>query len=738
MKIVPLLISHLIAFTSAFLGFWLQLMVSKSILPDAGGLPIVWITSVLLFQCLVLISYIYGIGLEKLSQLKNRGGLIIQVVFLTLACIYILPLTRPTWDSTYDQNPVAGVLWTLSLSVGLIFILLSVNSLLMTNTLKASIGENSLNKAYAIFATSNAGSFLGLLAYPLVVESWLSLETQHLVWSIMYGCVTILTLLLLLLLRKKERLVISKPQKKEIKKTLPNVESLKKAASLSLKIISLTATSSFIFLGATTYFSIALLPISLIWVLPLAAYLLAWVVAFTPGEKKAINRQRNVTFAVALAILNTTPLPITILLPINVIIVYILCLGLHSKVYQLKDEIELNLGPSICYGLIALGGILGNILSLTLINRFDTKWILFLACNIALLQMASNVIFSLKNIAVEAPDLKSSTKPKISQATLTKVSGIMKLSLVILFLLSYLFLSKIDEIKKNKDFLSHGEKIEVLFKRQGPLGRLIVEEETSESDVSKKHRYMTINKVLQGNEVLGKENSTYGYLRLKTFIRSSILPKPEEPKTWLGLGLGVGTIAAAGKTGDTIKIAEINPHVIEAAQEHFSYLKGSKSNIELLLGDGRKILTNQKKSSLDIIICDAYAGGSVPQHMMTKEFFETCLDKLKEDGVIAIHISHSSLDLKPTLAAIGQTLGLITFYTKEINKGAKGADNSEWILFMRVNDHSENKRSEIKAIGFKKIRIPNSKVEKYLWTDNFSSIIQALKTTFRTNDLIIE
>jgi hypothetical protein len=724
---LPRILPHAIAFLSAYLGFWLQLMVAKSILPEAGGLPIVWIVSVLLFQTLVLISYLYGTSLELLNiKVGKNIGLIIHTIVLTLACIMVLPLGKPIWEPSHDSSPVIGVLTSLWEAIGIIFLLLSANSLLMTNYIKRQYGEHDegTNKAYAIFATSNAGSLLGLISYPLFIEPTTKLATQYYAWSGIFILIVVSYVIICLSTRN----II--PHKKGIEPKIEKSQSDRdnKKIISALRIFLLTATSCFIFLCATTYFSISLFPMPLIWVLPLGAYLMAWIVAFNPNKEKTANNQKRALYGAGLLVLNALPLPFVIILPINIAIVYLICLGIHSRVYELKSGVESSFGASTYYILIAVGGIAGNILSLLLINKFETIWVYLLGCLIGLMLLPPRKLLELKT------NLSNNNKPPIDPKIITRCY---KYTMLTLILCGYwgitLEKSATREEEEGSDTRTR------LFRSQNTLGNLIVEEvkkETPEGLLSR--RSMTINNILQGDEIGGRGNVTYGYTKLKSYLRNKILRNTEEPKRWLALGLGVGTVASVGKKGDTIRVAEINPDVIKAAKEYFSYIERSKANIDIALGDGRKILNQANDNSIDILICDAYAGGSIPQHMMSKEFFEIAKRKITEDGVIAVHISHATLNLKPILASIGNKLSMDTWYSDSIHTENDEASKSWWILFTKEGAIEPTKKENLKEIGFTKISISDSNAEKYLWTDDFSSVIRALPMPFEEEVILKE
>lgn len=732
---MPVVLTHSIAFLSAFLGFWVQLMVAKSILPLAGGLPVVWIASVLLFQILVLISYGYGTILEKISIKKGtQSSLLLHGTLLLVVSLSMLPLGKPIWEETYDTNPIIGVINSVGSSVGLLFVLLSSNSLMMTNYLKSYFNnqQDSSTKVYSIFATSNTGSLLGLLSYPLLIEPLTTLKSQYTTWSFLYGIVAVLILLITLFKSSKCGLLDAKEADVNSKKVRICTSRKKTTIGTLFSIFSLSAGSCFIFLCATTYFSVALFPMPLVWVLPLGAYLLAWIMAFNPKEEITNKNQRKTLYACGLLVVNALPLPIIALIPLNIIVVYMICKGLHSRIYQLKDKIEGTYAPSICYTLIAVGGITGNILSLLLINRFETSWVFIIGCLTSIILLPSKKLLEVKTPSISKKDKKGSRK---GTSTNDMIATTYKYTMLSLILACYWALTKTSNTPRNME--DTGEITQTIYKSQNTLGNLVVDETTKTINGKEiRRRTMGINKVLQGDEILGTDNNTYAYTTLKKAIRQDILKAPKQPKTWMALGLGVGTVASVGEEGDKIMVAEINPNVIKAAQDYFTYIKESKSQLTIKLGDGRKVLEQQPNNSINILICDAYAGSSIPQHMMTKEFFETAKRKVSEGGVIAIHISHSTLNLEPILVSIGQMLGFTTWYSEDLNKGVKGLNDSRWVLFTERGKIGDRAEKVLNTLGFSEMGISKEDTIKYLWTDEFSSILRALKLPLQGDVLI--
>jgi len=187
------------------------------------------------------------------------------------------------------------------------------------------------------------------------------------------------------------------------------------------------------------------------------------------------------------------------------------------------------------------------------------------------------------------------------------------------------------------------------------------------------------------------------------------------------LGLGCGTLAAYGRAGDTLRIYEINPQVLEIARTEFTYIKDTPAKVEVALGDGRLLLDAEPSQQFDMLVMDAFSGDSVPVHLITREAFATYFRHLKPDGILAVNISNAYLNLEPVMEraanAFGK-LGLVYHYTPEDETFCFG---SSWTLIMNrtVADAHPDLLRDVKILK------PGRPF--HMWTDDFSNMFSILK-----------
>ena len=193
------------------------------------------------------------------------------------------------------------------------------------------------------------------------------------------------------------------------------------------------------------------------------------------------------------------------------------------------------------------------------------------------------------------------------------------------------------------------------------------------------------------------------------------------------IGLGVGTLAAYGKPGDTYRFFEIDPGVLSIAQRHFSYLKDSSATVQTVIGDGRLGLMREPDASFDVLVVDAFSSDSIPMHLITREAIALYVSKLSDDGVIALHISNRFLELLPIVLRLARDLNLQVLYVDDAEPAAKGGENvdlrssSDWVLLARHES----------ALDHEALHAAKTEVEEPpgtpLWTDDHNNILQALK-----------
>jgi spermidine synthase len=189
------------------------------------------------------------------------------------------------------------------------------------------------------------------------------------------------------------------------------------------------------------------------------------------------------------------------------------------------------------------------------------------------------------------------------------------------------------------------------------------------------------------------------------------------------LGLGCGTLAAYGRAGDTLRLYEINPLVLDIARTQFTYLSDTPARVEVALGDGRLVLDSEPPQQFDLLVMDAFSGDSVPVHLLTREAFQTYFRHLKPEGILAVNISNQYLDLEPVIERAADAFGklaLVYHFTPEEEDNLCFA--CSWTLIMA--HHTAAAHSELRE-GATKVLTPERPFR--MWTDDYSNLMGILK-----------
>jgi spermidine synthase len=201
------------------------------------------------------------------------------------------------------------------------------------------------------------------------------------------------------------------------------------------------------------------------------------------------------------------------------------------------------------------------------------------------------------------------------------------------------------------------------------------------------------------------------------------------PSTGLNVGvvgLGTGTLAAYGKPGDLLRFYEINPAVVDAANEHFSFLADSVATIEIVLGDGRISLERELRQrgsrEYDVLVIDAFNSDAIPVHLLTLEALELYWSHLKPQGVLALHLTNNYLDLIPVAASLGSVLGKEVLYVTT-PRSIGVTSTTDWVLIAADSGAFSDRVTEDSQATDLTLPAP-----EHIWTDDYSDLLGALRT----------
>lgn len=701
-------------FVGASLLFMIQPLAAKLILPSYGGSATVWSTSSLLFQLLLLLGYVYAhVSTRRLGARWQPRAHLLLLALPLLA----LPLALPAESAPpADTSPVLWLLRTLLLMVGLPFAVLSTTGPLIQRWYAWSGGPRS-DDPYFLFAGSNLGSFVGLLAYPFAIEPLLTLTQQRTAWSVAFVVFMVLMGACALAVRGRAQ----RPSDVEATATGPS------ARQLGLWCLWAFLPSS-LMLAATAHLSTDIAAVPLLWVLPLAAYLASFVLAFARTSRSVSPRLvvPCVAFAVSTGVVSglgsaaLAPL-MALVVGANVLSVGVAGFAAHARLAASRpDPAHLTL----FYLVISVGGALGGLLNGVVAPLlFDGVWEYFLtvallpvlAIGLPVLQVTGRQVLTGLGVvagvlvaigAVWGLDgLNAGEAVVLLGGTLT-AAVITWLSLRVAAMLTATLLVAALAVIVVQEQAS-------LLTERTFYGSYRVEA------VDGQHRLMhgtTLHGAQFVDDDLGRTPTTY-YATEGPFgdIMSTVAP------TDLAVvGLGAGAIAAYGSDVPAIRFFEIDPVVARIAEDPrwFTYVSDSDADVDVVTGDGRLAMEQEPTDSFDVVALDAFSSDSIPVHILTREGIEVFLDRVRDDGALAVHISNRVFDLRPVLAAHARALGLHAVLG--IGGEGPGASPSHWVVLTRSSEVAD----ALDALP-RWEPLPDDRTVD--WTDDYSSVLSVLR-----------
>ncbi len=678
-------------FTGALLLFLVQPLVGKYILPWFGGSPEVWTTCMLFFQVLLLGGYAYAHF--SVSRLSPRTQAVLHMALLG-AALFLLPIApSDSLKPDGSMNPTLAVLLILTTCLGLpYFVLSATGPLLQSWFCRTNPGVSP----YRLYALSNAGSLIALLSYPFVVEPWLSRQQQANAWSIAMGGFAVLCAVCAVNLWLNRQAGKTEAGKND---ALASARSDSQASSPSLGVrllwLALPAAASVQLLAITNTICQDVASIPFLWVIPLSIYLLSFIICFHHARWYV----RPVFLAlfglamlgVLLAYVNAAVLSAVQQIWIYSFVLFACCMVCHGELFRIRPHPKHLTGY---YLMIASGGAIGGffvaIVAPLIFDSYRELYVGLLAC----------VLFVL--LADQSPALRHSRR-KVIWSVVIVIVGI-----------AAIFMGTPNP---NPGAVFGGS-------HRDFFGKVTIWEH--DVDDPERHRFvMEHGSTMHGIQFVDpvKQLAPTAYygpaggagLTLANF-------RPEAGRKIGVIGLGIGTLAAYGRANDEILFYEINPAVEQLARDNFTYLRNSKADIKIALGDARLVMEQQADMQFDILVLDAFNSDSVPVHLLTLEAMETYLRHLKPNGVIAAHLSARHLDLLPVVWRVADHYSLHTAWIEGADDKAQAILSSDWLLLSRNAEFLSSPAIADNATPRR------DGIERYtLWTDDRVNLFEILR-----------
>jgi SAM-dependent methyltransferase len=674
-------------FLSAFLLFQVQPIIGKMILPWFGGSAGVWATCLLFFQTALLLGYLYSHGLA--NRLRPRAQWVLHSTLLAV-CLVTLPIIPNTrWKPLTPEAPALHILALLAVTIGLPYFLLSTTGpLIQAWFVQAHPGKIP----YRLYALSNAGSMLALLTYPPLFEPSLTLHHQAMVWSAAFGVFTGLCIFTGWRSSSHAQMHVELGSAEDDPPPQPGPAE-------HLFWIALAVGPSMLLLALTTHMSMDVAPMPFLWVLPLAIYLLSFILCFdAPGWYK-----RNLFLALAapalggllyLFRLSPSDRPnLRITIPLYGAAFFIACMICHGELARRKPHPR---HLTSYFLMIAAGGALGGVLVALVAPA------VFRAYH----EFPSACIF----IAVLALISVYLDRGSVFRRDWLGWPSILALS-VVAGVAGY-----------GGHVIRESEKGSLLVARNF-YGELRVNQYNTPGDWDC-YRSLVHGSINHGEQYMHPQRrhlaATY-YCPdsgAGLYMQSRVVGTPQKVAV---VGLGTGTLAAYAQVGDLYRFYEINPLVPQIARRQFYYLNESYGTVEVVMGDARLSMEREPAQDYDLIAVDAFSSDSIPVHLLTREALVLYFRELKPDGVLAMHVSNRYIDLVPVLERGATSLGKFGVVVDSDDSEDGSCYGTTWVLL--ANDPHRFDRQSFRG-----------KVEKLqpapwlrAWTDDYSNLYKVLK-----------
>jgi hypothetical protein len=673
-------------FASAFLLFLVQPIIAKQILPWFGGTAAVWSTCLVFFQLTLLAGYVYSDWVTRKLDIRRQAVLHLALIALALALLPIVP--NPDLQPQGHEQPSLRILLLLTATIGLPYFLLSTTSpLVQTWFARAHPGKSP----YRLFALSNLASLLALLSYPFLLEPAIATRQQAVLWSIGFAVFAVLIALTLWRTQRSNNTVAMGTLPTES----PERTLLDAGPTQTDKWIwiALAALGSSLLLGVSNHLTQNIPSAPLLWVVPLAIYLLTFTLCFNARDgvprwyPRSISLPQTALAICAMAwLLADKKLDFMLLLHVIVFCggLFIACMYCHSELAARKPTAKYLTNY---YLMIAIGGAVGSFLigivaPLTLSAHYELSLTMYVFALLA--------TWLLWRDARRIPAF---------------IAGA-----VCIFTLSAALYS-----------MYHFRQ-EVIVMTRNFYGTLRVRE--SHPDEMDRTRTLVHGGIMHGDQYLDPERRRIAtsYYRPTSGIGIALQQKNTELNRPLRVGvvgLGTGTLAVYGETGDVFRFYEINPGVVDIAQRDFTYLADTAATVEIALGDARLNLERETTQHFDVLAIDAFSSDSIPAHLLTVEALAVYEQHMQPDGIIAFHISNRFLQLHPVVEQLATARGLTIAWLEETRDN--GSTVSDWILLSK--DPTALAKPYIAAAAQP---IP-TRPEWRLWTDDFNNIVQVLR-----------
>jgi len=749
-------------FVSALLLFSVQPLFTKMVLPRLGGSPAVWSVAMVFFQSLLLAGYAYA---HFLMQIRNRVvPVAVHLVLLVLAFV-TLPLGIA---GSFGEPPNSGyAFWLLGLfavSIGLPFFALAANNPLLQAWFVRT-GHPAGPDPYFLYASSNIGSFLALLSYPVLLEPMFTLRMQNWLWTGGYGVLILLIAACGVLLLRSPTLAVVDAQTQDNDAPAPSL-------MLRARWIFLAAVPSGLLIAVTAHISADVAAAPLLWVLPLSLYLLTWVLVF---QSRPLFQHKWVLMLQPLAIAGVVCLlafggeqNLLLTLGGHQLCFFVIAMACHGELARTRPAAKYLTG---FYVALSFGGMVGGLFA-GLVAPFTFSWIaeypilialaalcrpsadehltgsvkwywlLLAALAIALLWIFLRLIAGdpadgvhVSILAILLEDLRAiwfenfrvwlagGVGVLAALMALALNAGRWKIFATVVLALALTRIYPADEgrVETVRSFFG----VHKIVVTPGGYFHVLMHGTTIHG--AERFRNNDGTRVEGWPEPITYYHQDGGIGQAISAVRE----RKGAPLKVAVIGLGAGTLTCAEEPGENWKFFEIDRTMVDTARDpkYFSYISNCASDLKPVIGDARLTFAKEPDGAYDLIIVDAYSSDAIPIHLATKEAMKIYKDKLAPQGAVVMHVSNRHLDLEPVVVGIADANDLKSWVYNQDS----GRDD-DYIFATDVVVSAREEADVGKLASSKKWVETKFDKKQSVWTDDYSNIIGALYRRLREGE----
>ena len=716
-------------FTSAALLFLIQPMFARMVLPLLGGAPAVWNTAMVFYQATLLLGYAYAHFVAARLGARRRAWLHGLVLLLPLC---VLPFAIPLgWVPPTQGNPSLWLLTLMAFVVGLPFFAVSTTSPVIQKWFAGS-GHRHAADPYFLYAASNLGSMLALLGYPVLVEPLFSLEQQSRGWMWGYWAFVALAFGCALWFIKH-----GSPGMPAEKAVAAEAVPQKLVAGRRLRWVLLSFVPTSLMLCVTNYLSSEVAVIPLLWIIPLALYLLTFILVFSRWEilpRRVWSRGLPMVLVPLTMVFNLQlAQPMGWLMLLHLVAFFIAAMLCHSELAADRPDVD---HLTEFYLWMSVGGVLGGIFNALIApvifnSLSEYPLMLVVAClvgNSVRLSQGKRadwlwpLLLGLLSLGVVLAVRSSRLSANFF------VTGLMfGIPSLICFLFSarpLRFALGLGALFLAGSFYQ-GEKGHVLHAERSFFG---VHRVTL--DPTGGYHLLAHGATVHGVQSLdpGRRHESLAYYHRSGPGAEVLAFYGQDAKKKIGLiGLGVGSLASFALPGQSWTYFEIDPIVLKLARDpqYFSFLSDSPADMRVVLGDARLSLTTESDGKFDVFIVDAFSSDAIPVHLVTREALALYLKKLAPGGILAFHISNLHLDLEPVFASLARDAQLVAMTRDDTgvteSEGAAGKYPSVWLVMARSSSDLNQLKQDWRW------QLSRENKGQRVWTDDYSNLLGAFR-----------